>query len=111
MAKVTLNTLATIRTESALTQLNENFELIAEAIENTLSLDGTSPNSMDDDLDLNSNRILNLPEPLDDSEPVRLQDLQDHTLNGVGNIATRDITISSSSPSGGDNGDIWLKVT
>lgn len=56
--------------------LTENFEAIAEAVENTLSRDGTGPNQMEADLDMNSNRIINLPEPNDSSEPARLADLE-----------------------------------
>lgn len=33
--------------------LNENFARISEAMENTLSLDGTEPNQLEGDLDLN----------------------------------------------------------
>lgn len=44
------------------TQLNTNFEAIAEAFENTLSLDGSTPNALQADLDLNGNDILNASE-------------------------------------------------
>jgi len=39
--------------------LNSNFENIADAFENTLSLDGSTPNALESDLDLNNNNILN----------------------------------------------------
>lgn len=39
--------------------LNNNFSSIEEAIENTLSRDGTGPNFMETSLDMNSNDILN----------------------------------------------------
>ncbi len=41
------------------TQLNNNFTAIRDAFDNTLSLDGSSPNAMQGDLDLNGNQILN----------------------------------------------------
>lgn len=41
------------------TALNDNFTNIDTAFENTLSLDGSTPNSMGADLDLNNNDILN----------------------------------------------------
>lgn len=41
------------------TTLNENFEALKEAFDNTLSRDGSTPNSMNADLDMNSNDILN----------------------------------------------------
>jgi hypothetical protein len=39
--------------------LNANFDAIEQAIENTLSLDGTTPNEMGADLDMNGQNILN----------------------------------------------------
>lgn len=39
--------------------LNQNFQNIAEAFDNTLSRDGSSPDQMESDLDMNSNDILN----------------------------------------------------
>lgn len=41
------------------TALNDNFTNIDTAFENTLSLDGSTPNSLGADLDLNTNDILN----------------------------------------------------
>ena len=39
--------------------LNTNFENLRDKFDNTLSLDGSTPNSMGADLDMNSNDILN----------------------------------------------------
>lgn len=39
--------------------LNSNFEALRDGFDNTLSLDGSSPNAMGADLDMNSNDILN----------------------------------------------------
>ena len=39
--------------------LNSNFNNITDAFDNTLSLDGSTPNAMGADLDLNSNNIIN----------------------------------------------------
>lgn len=44
------------------TQLNSNFQKIKDAFRNTLSLDGSLPNAMNADLDMNSNDILNVGE-------------------------------------------------
>lgn len=44
----------------SLAALNANFSAIEEAIENTLSRDGTTPNEMDAALDMNNNPILNV---------------------------------------------------
>lgn len=41
------------------TQLNNNFTALRDAFDNTLSLDGSTPNAMQADLDLNGNDLLN----------------------------------------------------
>lgn len=41
------------------TQLNSNFTALRDAFDNTLSLDGSTPNAMQADLDLNNNDLLN----------------------------------------------------
>jgi hypothetical protein len=56
--------------------LNADLETIEDAFDNTLSRDGTGPNQMLADLDLNGNQILNLPAPVDPNDAVRLQDLE-----------------------------------
>lgn len=61
MAKLSLSDLANItgNEASAITTINANSALIETALENTLSRDGTSPNSMGADLDLNGYDIIN----------------------------------------------------
>jgi hypothetical protein len=72
MAKLTLSDLASLANQaSAIATINANNALIETALENTLSRDGTSPNTMGANLDMNSNRILNLPAASADTEPVR----------------------------------------
>lgn len=63
------------------TQLNDNFEKLRTAFDNTLSLDGSTPNAMNADLDLNGNSINNVD---------TLDVLTELTLNGqvVTSIAT-----------------------
>lgn len=76
MAKLTLTDLASLQNQlSALSTINSNYTLIEAAIENTLSRDGTTPNSMSADLDMNDNSILNLPYPSSPTQPLRLGDL------------------------------------
>ena len=41
------------------TQINTNLNAINDQLDNTLSLDGSTPNAMGADLDLNGNGILN----------------------------------------------------
>jgi len=52
-------TVTTITTGySSADTLNENFEALREGFDNTLSLDGSTPNAMEADLDLNGNNII-----------------------------------------------------
>ena len=78
-------------------QLNTNFENIQAAFNNTLSLDGSTPNAMQADLDLNDNDLLNVRAIYVDGVNV---------LNVLDNV-----TVSTASPTGGNDGDIWFKVS
>lgn len=78
-------------------QLNENFSNLNIALNNTLSLDGSAPNAMQGDLDLNDNDLLNVRAIYVDGVNV---------LNVLDNV-----TVSTASPSGGNDGDIWFKVS
>lgn len=72
MAKLVLSDLVNLQNESsAVNTINNNSALIEAAIEDTLSRSGTSPNEMNANLDMNANRILNLPLPVAEQEPVR----------------------------------------
>lgn len=53
--------------------LNSNFQNIQEAFDNTLSLDGSTPNAMSGDLDMNGNALLN----------IGTLDADSFTLNGT----------------------------
>jgi hypothetical protein len=53
--------------------LNNNFQNIQEAFDNTLSLDGSTPNAMSGDLDMNGNALLN----------IGTLDADSFTLNGT----------------------------
>jgi len=78
MAKVTVVPLGSMENQTTFVQtLNANFEAVAAALETLLSRDGTSPNQMTASLDMNSERIINLPSPLSATEPARLTDLTD----------------------------------
>lgn len=69
MTKLTLDDVSNPENQTSfVTQINDNFDAIVTAIENTLSRDGTSPNTMSDNLDMNSNRIVNLPTPVSASD-------------------------------------------
>lgn len=57
MAKLSLNNITSGFASN--TALNANFDAIEAALENTVSRDGTTPNQMTADLDMNGHRILN----------------------------------------------------
>lgn len=61
MAKLTLNDIQSLaNTLTAKQALNQNFERIEDAFDNTLSRDGSTPNQMEADIDLNDNDLLNV---------------------------------------------------
>lgn len=104
MSKITLIDQANLENETTfVTAYNVNNDTITEAMDNTLSRDGTAPNQMEATLDMNSNRIINLPEPNSDQEPLRLIDAA--TLNGGGTIAIGDV------PNGGSTGQVLTKIS
>lgn len=65
--------------------INAIITQIEAAFVNTLSRDGSTPNQMGANLDMNSFRVLNLPQPIAGTEPVRLEDLNTFipTITGV----------------------------
>lgn len=77
MAKIDpLTEVENIESQTTLTQaLSDNFDKIEEAIENTISRDGSAPNYMLADFDMNGKRIINLPSPQSGSDPARWQDV------------------------------------
>jgi|TARA_R110002153_G_scaffold39663_1_gene114096 hypothetical protein len=78
-------------------QLNENFSNIQTSFNNTLSLDGSTPNAMQSNLDVNNNDIINV---------------RGIYVGGVNVLNLLDnVTVSTASPSGGNDGDIWFKVS
>src|SRR5215831_2260523 len=71
--KITLQNLVTLQNDStAVAAINSNNAILTLAMDNTLSRDGTSPNQMESVLDMNSNRIINLPTPISITEPTTL---------------------------------------
>lgn len=60
MTKIVLNPVNRPETASGTQIINDNFNKIVNAIDNTVSRDGSSPNNMNADIDLNSNDLLNV---------------------------------------------------
>jgi len=76
MAKLTLTDLSTTLSNTAASVINNNNTALEAALENTLSRDGSTPNTMEADFDMNSHRILNLLDALNDQEPATYAQLQ-----------------------------------
>lgn len=74
---ITTMTQLTTNESAALSRLNTNLTNIRNQFDNTLSRDGSTPNVMEADLDLNGNQILNLPAATTSTEPVRKQEFDE----------------------------------
>lgn len=84
MSKLALTNLANLQNENtAVNAINTNNTAIITAIENTLSRDGLQPNDMNASLDMDSNRLLNLPDALSGGEPITLHQLTDIIASGT----------------------------
>jgi len=75
--------------------VNANNALIEAAIENTLSRDGTQPNQLDTELDMNSFRIVNLADGIDQQDAVTIAQLIQASIAGpvsIGALIDVDLT-------------------
>lgn len=68
---------------TATKQINDNFQALQQAIENTISRDGTIPNYMDANFDLNSYRIINAGDPVGDQDVVTLKYFEERAGGAV----------------------------
>lgn len=88
MSKITLDPLA--GTFAAVTALNEKFQAIEDAFNDRVlyrdNIDG-EPNEMNDDLDMNAQRIINLPSATSVTEPATYGQLLD-AASGITSITT-----------------------
>lgn len=117
MAKLVLNNITAGYASVEL--LNQNFDAIEAAFENVVSRDGTAPNTLTADLDVNHNDLLNVGNLEVDSLEVagtdyvqQAQDMIDQMTVIYNNmLALNNVTVSTASPTGGNNGDIWFKVS
>jgi hypothetical protein len=109
MAKITISDIAS--GYASTTQLNNAFNALEAELNNKVLYrnppDG-EPNQMETDLDMNGNSILNV----SDIEVGGVNIITEMTniYNDYEALVNR-VTISTSSPSGGSDGDIWFKVT
>lgn len=89
MTKITLNKIGSlIDATTAATTINANYDLITAAFQNTFSLDGSLPNSLQNPIDMNSNAILNLPAAVSLQSPVRLSEFNGAITGKLGLITT-----------------------
>lgn len=78
-------------------QLNNNFDEIRNAFNNTISRDGSTPNAMQAPLDMNGNEIVN-------ASGLQIEGVDVFTL-------INKTTVSTAFPVGGQDGDVWFKVS
>jgi len=114
VAKVTLSTI-TSGYQSA-TQLENNFDAIQTELNDKVLYRNNpegEPNTMQNDLDMNSNAINNVTNlSMSGSLTVGGTDYLG-SMNTVYNnflSVAQNVTVSASSPSGGNDGDIWFKL-
>ena len=114
MAKLTLSDITAGYASAA--ALNASFNAIEDEFNNNVLYRNNpsgEPNQMENDLDMNNNDLLN----------VGGLSTTSLTVNGVDYLAqmqgvynnytsiTQSVTVSTASPSGGSDGDIWFKIT
>lgn len=104
MTKITpLTDLVNLENQTtAVNAINSNNASITTAFTNTLSRDGSSPNTMSANLDMNNNHIINLPTPTSNYDPVRFIDVT--TIGGGGSITVNPL------PVGGTVGQVLAKI-
>ncbi|HEY8353530.1 MAG TPA: glycosyl hydrolase family 28-related protein [Methylophilaceae bacterium] len=78
MAKATFNDIGTLSNPASARQaLNDNFQKIEDEFEKVLYRDGSTPNSMEADLDMDSHRILNVADAVHDKDAVNKGQVED----------------------------------
>lgn len=98
MSKISLSSVSNISNETTYNStINTNNATLVSAFDNTLSRDGTAPNQMLSDFDMNSYRILNLPDALSAQEPVTFSQFEDaiEALDDGGVIDASFVTLST----------------
>jgi hypothetical protein len=92
MSKLVLDDITQLGNQaSALALLNSNYTKIETALENTLSRDGTTPNQMLADLDMNSRRVINAGVAINDNDLITKGQVDDIAFAG----ATVNVTVTS----------------
>jgi hypothetical protein len=71
LSKVTLSTIGS--RYGSIDALNDNFDAIEDAFDNTLSLDGSTPNEMAAPLNMGGNRVINVSNAINNTDAPNLQ--------------------------------------
>lgn len=109
MAKITLPTISS--GYATTTQLNNAFDTIEAEFQNKVLYRNNptgEPNQMEQDFDMNGYKILNAGD-IEVGGVNFLTEMQN--IYDDYEALTSRVTVSTSSPSGGTDGDIWFKVS
>ena len=109
MAKLTHSNLTQLSSNetSAVNTINANGALTEAALENTLSRDGSTPNTMSAAIDMNSNKLLNVSAGTVASDGVNLAQLTAATGQVPGLSMTMETTQTDSDQG---NGKVWFNA-
>lgn len=108
MAKLVLDDLANLRNETTVVaRINSNLQKIEDALENTLSRDGTSPNTMQAALDMNSHQITHVADPDTSTDAANKAYVDDAILTAISeasefgepNLSYREFSDTGAAPS------------
>ncbi|CAB4143971.1 hypothetical protein UFOVP454_4 [uncultured Caudovirales phage] len=109
MAKITISDITS--GYASTTQLNNAFNALEAELNNKVLYrdpPAGEPNQMEADLDMNGNKILNAGDI--EVNGVNVITEMNNIYNDYEALVNR-VTISTASPTGGTEGDIWFKVT
>ena len=83
---------------AAITNLNGNFTTIADLFDRVLFRDGTSPNSMSADIDMNHYNVQNVADAVTDTDAPNLGQVSTmiNNITGIGVNGSGDVTITGS---------------
>ena len=114
MAKLTLSGIGS--GYASTTALNATFNQIEDEFNNNVLYRNNpsgEPNQMENDLDMNNNDLLNIGGLSATSLTVNGVDYlaQMNTVYNNYTSITQSVTVSTASPSGGSDGDIWFTIT
>lgn len=109
MAKITLPSIAS--GYATTTQLNNAFDAIEAEFQNKVLYRNNpsgEPNQMEQDLDMNNNKISNVSDI--EVNGVNILTEMQNIYDDYEALTSR-VTVSTASPTGGTDGDIWFKVS